>query len=191
MPIPGVFNATILVISCLRVYTRFGNKTPSCSVYKPWYVLVDWTYNKSTPMTFAHVSCFVVCFGGYLIIYHTLCMCGTDTCTGKVSLLYYHYHRISFCGFLMEIQNTMLSTIIISAIIPRYVSFEITIVSCLRQSPPEAFSIQVPFTMMASANGNIFRVTGSLWVEFTCQRWIPLKKGSDAEVWLFFYLRLE
>ena len=40
--------------------------------------------------------------------------------------------------------------------------------------------------MMTSSNGNIFRVTGPLWGEFTGDRWIPLTKASDAE--LFFDL---
>ena len=39
-------------------------------------------------------------------------------------------------------------------------------------------------------NGNIFRVTGHLWWESTGHRWIPLTKASDAELWFFFYLRL-
>ena len=40
--------------------------------------------------------------------------------------------------------------------------------------------------MMTSSNGNIFRVTDSLWGERTCH-WT---KASDAEVDDFFYLRL-
>ena len=44
--------------------------------------------------------------------------------------------------------------------------------------------------MMASSNGNIFRVTGPLCGEFTGHRWIPLTKASDAELWCFFDLRL-
>ena len=43
--------------------------------------------------------------------------------------------------------------------------------------------------MMASSNGNIFRVTGHLCGEFTGHRWIPRTKASDAELWCFFYLR--
>ena len=43
--------------------------------------------------------------------------------------------------------------------------------------------------MMASSNGNIFRVTGHLCGEFTGHRWIPHTKASDAELWYFcFYL---
>ena len=41
--------------------------------------------------------------------------------------------------------------------------------------------------MMTSSNGNIFRVTGPLWGEFTGDRWIPLKKASDAELWSFLW----
>ena len=37
---------------------------------------------------------------------------------------------------------------------------------------------------MTSSNGNIFRVTGHLCGEFTGHRWIPLTKGSDAELWI-------
>ena len=44
-------------------------------------------------------------------------------------------------------------------------------------------------TIMTSANGNIFRVTGLLCGEFTGHRWIPRTKASDAELWCFFYLR--
>ena len=34
-----------------------------------------------------------------------------------------------------------------------------------------------------SSDGNIFRVTGPLWGEFTGDRWIPRTKASDAELW--------
>ena len=37
--------------------------------------------------------------------------------------------------------------------------------------------------MMTSSNGNIFRATGPFWGESTGDRWIPLKKASDAEFW--------
>ena len=40
---------------------------------------------------------------------------------------------------------------------------------------------------MTSSNGNIFRVTGPLCVEFTGQRWIPRTKASDAEHWCFLW----
>ena len=45
--------------------------------------------------------------------------------------------------------------------------------------------------MMTSSNGNILRVTGPLCGEITGDRWIPLTKASDAELWCFFDLRLE
>ena len=41
--------------------------------------------------------------------------------------------------------------------------------------------------MMTSSNGYIFRVTGPLFGEFTGQRWIPLTKASDAELWCFLW----
>ena len=46
------------------------------------------------------------------------------------------------------------------------------------------------FDMMTSSSGNIFGVTSLLCGEFTCHRWIPRKKVSDAELWFFFDLRL-
>ena len=42
------------------------------------------------------------------------------------------------------------------------------------------------WAIMTSSNGTIFRVTGTLWGEFTAHRWLPLAKASDAELWWFF-----
>ena len=39
--------------------------------------------------------------------------------------------------------------------------------------------------MMTSSNETLFRVTGPLYGEFTCQRWIPRTKASDAELLCF------
>ena len=44
--------------------------------------------------------------------------------------------------------------------------------------------------MMTSWNGNIFCVTGHLCGEYTGHRWIPLTKAYDAEIDVFFDLRL-
>ena len=55
--------------------------------------------------------------------------------------------------------------------------------SCVRYGSPQR-------DMITSSNGNIFRVTGPLCGEFTGHRWIPHTKASDAELWCFFYLRL-
>ena len=44
--------------------------------------------------------------------------------------------------------------------------------------------------MMASSNRNIARITGPLWGKSTGHRWIPLTKASDAELYVFFDLRL-
>ena len=41
--------------------------------------------------------------------------------------------------------------------------------------------------MKLSPNGNIFRVTGSLWGESAGHRWIPFIKGRDAELWSFLW----
>ena len=40
-------------------------------------------------------------------------------------------------------------------------------------------------SMMTSSNGNIFRVIGFLWGEFTGHRWIFLTKASGAVFWSF------
>ena len=50
--------------------------------------------------------------------------------------------------------------------------------------------IAITECMMTSSNGNIFRVAGPLWGEFTGHWWIPRTKASDAEFWCVFYLRL-
>ena len=38
-----------------------------------------------------------------------------------------------------------------------------------------------------SSNGIIFRVNGPLCREFTGDRWIPLTKASDADIWCFLW----
>ena len=38
---------------------------------------------------------------------------------------------------------------------------------------------------------NTFRVAGSLWGEFTGDRWIPLTEASDAELWCFLWSAIE
>ena len=49
----------------------------------------------------------------------------------------------------------------------------------------------VSIAMVTSWNGNIFRVTGHLYGEFTGHWWIPRTKASDAQVDVFFDLRLK
>ena len=41
--------------------------------------------------------------------------------------------------------------------------------------------------IMKSSNGNIFRVTGPLWWEFTGYRQISLSKTNDADLWSFLW----
>ena len=41
--------------------------------------------------------------------------------------------------------------------------------------------------MMTLSNGNIVHVTGPLWGECTCYRWIPLTEASDADLWCFLW----
>ena len=41
--------------------------------------------------------------------------------------------------------------------------------------------------MMTSSNGNIFRDTGLFLGESTGDRWILIRKASDAELWCFLW----
>ena len=50
-----------------------------------------------------------------------------------------------------------------------------------------ALKFMVAQYMMTSSNGNIFRITGHLYGEFTGPRWIPLTKASDADPWCFLW----
>ena len=50
-----------------------------------------------------------------------------------------------------------------------------------------SFCLNYNIHMMTPSNGNIFHVTGHLCREFTSHRWIPLTKGSDAELWCFLW----
>ena len=53
--------------------------------------------------------------------------------------------------------------------------------------PSDSHQITAQSNMMTSSNGNIFRVTGPLYGEFTGHRWTPRTKASDAELWCFFF----
>ena len=48
-------------------------------------------------------------------------------------------------------------------------------------------TLHLCLTMMKSSHGNIFRVTGPLFGEFTGHRWIPSTKANDAEHWCFLW----
>ena len=52
---------------------------------------------------------------------------------------------------------------------------------------PESYSGITWSMMTSSLNRNIFRVSDPLCWEFTDQRWIPLTKTSDAEIWYFLW----
>ena len=47
--------------------------------------------------------------------------------------------------------------------------------------------VRIRHDTMTSSNGNIFRVTGHLCVEFTGHRWILRTGASDAELWCFLW----
>ena len=49
------------------------------------------------------------------------------------------------------------------------------------------YSVFPQSNMMTSSNGNIFRITGPSCEEFASDRWIPLTKASDAELWYFLW----
>ena len=53
-----------------------------------------------------------------------------------------------------------------------------------------AWSCQMIQVMLTSSNGNIFRVTGPLWVESIGHRWIPSQKQVARRLDVFFDLRL-
>ena len=55
---------------------------------------------------------------------------------------------------------------------------------------PYSPSTTLAIAMMTSSNGNIFRVTGHLCVEFTGHRWIPNTKASDAKLRCFLWSAL-
>ena len=48
--------------------------------------------------------------------------------------------------------------------------------------------LRLQFYMMTSTNGNIFRITGPSYGEFTGDWWIPPTKPSDADLWCFFWI---
>ena len=57
--------------------------------------------------------------------------------------------------------------------------------------PPKSHGLETTparHTMMTSSNGNIFRVTGPLWGEFTGHRWIPHTRASDSELSCFYLI---
>ena len=57
-------------------------------------------------------------------------------------------------------------------------------------SPCNACKHVLPYTMspmVTSSNGNIFLRYWPLWGEFTGDRWIPLTKASDAELWCLLW----
>ena len=41
--------------------------------------------------------------------------------------------------------------------------------------------------MMTSWNGNVIRITGSLWEESTGTQWIPSQRVSNAKLWYFLW----
>ena len=62
-----------------------------------------------------------------------------------------------------------------------------TQLTSIKHEIPTRYSLFVDVDMTTLSNGNIFCVTGPLWMESIDQRWIRLTKAS---VDVFFYLRL-
>ena len=61
------------------------------------------------------------------------------------------------------------------------------VVFCLVKSSSLFLYIVYCYYYMTSSYGNIFRAPGPLWGESTSQRWIPLTKASDAELWCLLW----
>ena len=93
----------------------------------------------------------------------------------RAKTLAFRFSRLYF--FDAPNRNTVLITIVNS--------FERLNVICL--DPGCSVCISFWCLMMTSWNGNIFRVTGHLYGEFTGPRWIPRTKASDAELWCFLW----
>ena len=49
------------------------------------------------------------------------------------------------------------------------------------------FSNSLLTTTLSNHNGNISRLTGSLWWESTGHQWIPLTKANGADLWCFLW----
>ena len=66
---------------------------------------------------------------------------------------------------------------------------KVTEVSLIIEIQPKMIELMLSSShiMMTSSNGNIFRVTGPLYGEFTGHRWISRTKASDAELWCFLW----
>ena len=67
--------------------------------------------------------------------------------------------------------------------------FDVCQLPSTKEVPPNFVSKKDQYqnTMMTSPNENFFRVTGPVWEETTGNRWIPLTKASDAELWCFLW----
>ena len=76
-------------------------------------------------------------------------------------------------------------------VISKRISFFIAESSSFEYTWNPLWNCDISLTItMTSLSGNIFRVTGPLWGEFIGDRWFTLTKAIDAELWYFFYLRL-
>ena len=51
----------------------------------------------------------------------------------------------------------------------------------------ECFRTSQAPNIVTSSSGNMFRVTGPLWGEFTGHRWTSRTKASDTELWCFLW----
>ena len=100
----------------------------------------------------------------------------------ECNIVYLDYHGLKVkhvYGSLTYLMNTVSP--------PTYYNFPITQVFWVCSSkawrPLAAVNVNSNRPMMTSSNRNIFRVTVPLCGDLTGQRWIPLTKASDAELW--------
>ena len=157
--------------------------------------------NTVYPKKYAHDFCFAVLCCGYTLTdfpisirLTSLALWQSNDCpsASKATLMnmdkyfmWIHYERLHnhnkakhnktvciFLGIYCKRVNLNISTIFSGLIVLTHVCYTIGINSAC---------------MTMSSNGNIFCVTGPLCREFTSHRWIPLTKGSDAELWCFLW----
>ena len=91
------------------------------------------------------------------------------------------------CAELLEVLSYMIVYVLKFKPLYRSGTLDTCIVGYLAIVQAVNSQIKDKHSMMTSSNGNIFRVIGHLWGEFTGHRWIPLTKASDAELWCFLW----
>ena len=119
------------------------------------------------------------------IMYHIITL-------GRVSVLKrridWSVWSVSWVGFLLpnEVIDNVNCPINIYLIFPRALIHRALVMHMCQWT--RLLLVRYELNMMTSSDGNVFRVTGPLWGEFTGHRWIPITKASEAELWCFFFI---